>query len=72
MGRGKTVAEAMKKIGVTEQTYYRWKKKFGGLRGVFGRDRVSKRRQSSVDHEEQQPGLVGPDAALTWRCRGAS
>jgi transposase-like protein len=32
LGRGKTVAEAMKKIGVTEQTYYRWKKKFGGLR----------------------------------------
>jgi transposase len=26
------VAEAVKKIGVTEQTYYRWKKKFGGLR----------------------------------------
>ena len=32
LGRGKTVAEAVKKIGVTEQTYYRWKKKFGGLR----------------------------------------
>ena len=32
VGRGKTVAEAVKKIGVTEQTYYRWKKKFGGLR----------------------------------------
>ena len=30
--RGKTIAEAVKKIGVTEQTYYRWKKKFGGLR----------------------------------------
>jgi len=28
VGRGKTVAEADKKIGVTEQTYYRWKKKF--------------------------------------------
>ena len=24
--------EAVKKIGGTEQTYYRWKKKFGGLR----------------------------------------
>jgi transposase len=24
--------EAVKKIGVTEQTHYRWKKKFGGLR----------------------------------------
>ena len=26
LGRGKTVAKAVKKIGVTEQTYYRWKK----------------------------------------------
>ena len=32
VGRGKTVLEAVKKIGVTKQTYYRWKKKFGGLR----------------------------------------
>ena len=32
LGRGKTVAEAVKKIGVPEQTYYRWKKRFGGLR----------------------------------------
>ena len=32
VGRGKTVVEAVKKIGVTEQTYYRWKKTFGGLR----------------------------------------
>jgi putative transposase len=31
VGRGKTVAEAVKKIGVTEQAYYRWKKTFGGL-----------------------------------------
>jgi putative transposase len=32
VGRGKTVLEAVKKVGVTEQTYYRWKKMFGGLR----------------------------------------
>ena len=32
VGRGETVLEAVKKIGVTEQSYYRWKKKFGGLR----------------------------------------
>ena len=25
-------AEAAKKIGVTEQTYYRWRKEYGGLR----------------------------------------
>lgn len=32
LSRGKTVPEAAKKIGVTEQTYDRWKKKYGGLR----------------------------------------
>ena len=32
VARGKIVAESVKKIGVTEQMYYRWKKKFGGLR----------------------------------------
>ena len=27
-----TVAEASKKIGVTEQTYCRWRKEYGGMR----------------------------------------
>jgi len=31
LARGKKVPEAAKKIGVTEQTYYRWKKQFGDL-----------------------------------------
>ena len=30
--KGRTVAQACKKIGVTEQTYYRWRKEYGGLR----------------------------------------
>ena len=30
--QGQTVAQACKKIGVTEQTYYRWRKEYGGLR----------------------------------------
>lgn len=29
--QGKTVAEAARQIGVTEQTYYRWRKQFGGM-----------------------------------------
>ena len=32
LSKGSTVAKACKKIGVTEQTYYRWKKDYGGLR----------------------------------------
>jgi transposase-like protein len=31
-GKGIAVVEACRKIGITEQTYYRWKKAYGGLR----------------------------------------
>ena len=30
-GQGKTIGEAVRQIGVTEQTYYRWRKKYGGM-----------------------------------------
>lgn len=30
--RGQSVQQACRKIGVTEQTYYRWRKEYGGLR----------------------------------------
>ncbi len=32
LGKGQTVGQACRKIGVTEQTYYRWRKEYGGLR----------------------------------------
>jgi putative transposase len=32
LGKGATVPEACKKIGVTDQTYYRWRSEYGGLR----------------------------------------
>ena len=32
ISQGHTTAQAAKKIGVTEQTYYRWRKEYGGLR----------------------------------------
>lgn len=32
ISKGTTIALACKKIGVTEQTYYRWRKQYGGLR----------------------------------------
>ena len=30
--QGTPVAEACRKLGVTEQTYYRWRKEYGGMR----------------------------------------
>ena len=32
LNRGASVGEASRKIGVTEQTYYRWRKEYGGMR----------------------------------------
>ena len=31
--QGRTVAEAIRSIGVTEVTYYRWRNEYGGLKG---------------------------------------
>jgi putative transposase len=31
LGKGKTAAEACREVGITEQTYYRWRKEYGGM-----------------------------------------
>ena len=32
LSQGSTVGAAARKIGVTEQTYYRWRREYGGMR----------------------------------------
>ena len=32
LGKGQPVARVARKLGITEQTYYRWRKEYGGLR----------------------------------------
>ena len=32
LSQGATVAEASRKIAITDQTYYRWRKEYGGMR----------------------------------------
>ena len=32
LAQGGTTADACRRIAVTEQTYYRWRKEFGGLK----------------------------------------
>ena len=43
--QGATVAEAAKQIGVSEQTYYRWKKQYGQL------DRNQAKRLKELEKE---------------------
>ena len=32
LGQGSAVGEVSRKLGVTEQTYYRWRREYGGMR----------------------------------------
>ncbi len=34
LSQGKAVAEVCRSLGITEQTYYRWRKEYGGLKMV--------------------------------------
>jgi len=48
VGQGKPRLDAIRSIGVSEQTYYRWRKQYGGM----GKDQVKelKRLQKENDH----------------------
>ena len=47
IAEGSTVAEASRRIGVTEQTFYRWRSEYGGLR--IDQARRLKRLESEND-----------------------
>ena len=45
MGRGMKVPEVCRKLGIAEQTFYRWRKRYGGL------DRSEVRRLKALEQE---------------------
>ena len=45
MGRGAKVPEVCRKLGISEQTFYRWRKRYGGL------DRSEVRRLKALQQE---------------------
>ena len=46
VSQGQTVAEAIRAIGVTEVTYHRWRREFGGLRS----DRVKRLKELEAEN----------------------
>lgn len=56
--RGMDIATACRKIGVTEQTYYRWRKEYGGLRIDQAK------RLKNLEKENQQLKKVVSEQAL--------
>jgi transposase-like protein len=46
-GQGMPVAQAVRQIGVTEQTYYRWRKQYGGM----SRDQLRRLKELEVENQ---------------------
>ena len=55
---GTPVKEVIRKMGITEQTYYRWKKKYGGL-GSF-----ELRRLKQLEEENRRLKQMVADLSL--------
>ena len=58
LSQGSTVANVSKKIGVTKQTYYRWRKEYGGMRVDQAR------RLKELEQENSRLKKVVADFAL--------
>jgi transposase-like protein len=58
MGRGMRVPEVCRKLGISEQTFYRWRKRYGGL------DRSEVRRLKALEQENARLKKLLADAML--------
>ena len=61
ISRGETVAQASRAIGVTEQTFYRWRKEYGGLQTNQAR------RMKDMEKENQRLRKAISDSCWTTR-----
>ena len=57
-GQGSSIADAVRQIGVTQQTYYRWRKEYGGM----SRDQL--KRLKELETENQRLKRVVADLSL--------
>ena len=57
-GQGMSVGDAVRQIGVTQQTYYRWRRLYGGM----GRDQL--RRLKELEKENQRLRRAVSDLTL--------
>ena len=57
-GQGMTVSEAVRQIGVTQQTFYRWRKLYGGM----GRSQL--KRLKELEKENQRLRRAVSDLTL--------
>jgi len=57
-GQGKTVAEAVRQAEISEQTYYRWRKEYGGM------NTTDAKRMKELEKENARLKKLVADQAL--------
>ena len=58
LSQGQTVPEVVRQLGVAEQTYYRWRKEYGGL------DKTQARRLNELERENTRLKKLVADLSL--------
>ena len=71
LSQGLTVCEASRKLGVTEQTYYRWRKEYGGMR-VEQAKRLKALEQENTRLKRLVADITLDNAILKEAARGNS
>jgi putative transposase len=61
LGEGKTIPEAAKELGVSEQTFHRWRNQYGGMKADDAK------RLKELDRENRQLKAIVADQALEVR-----
>ncbi len=56
VSQGQSVAEAIRAIGVTEVTYYRWRREFGGLKA----DQVKRLKALEAENTRLREAVADP------------
>lgn len=61
IGEGKTIPEAAKELGISEQTYHRWRNQYGGMKADDAK------RLKELERENRQLKAIVADQALENR-----
>jgi transposase-like protein len=61
LGEGKTIAEASKELGISEQTFHRWRNQYGGMKADDAK------RLKELEKENQNLKAIVADQALQVR-----
>jgi putative transposase len=61
LGEGKTIPEAAKELGISEQTYHRWRNRYGGMKANDAK------RLKELERENSTLKAIVADQALEVR-----